>query len=55
MFNLRGLQAKAKVQIDVLDELLYTADYNGSNINSEAKKQEAINRNHFITMTLQSA
>ena len=40
IFNLRRLQAKAKVQTDVLDELLY-ADGMDENASSEAKMQRA--------------
>ena len=41
IFNLRRLQAKTKVQIDVLDELLYADDMD-KNASSEAKIQRAM-------------
>ena len=43
IFNLRRLQAKTKVQTDVLDELLY-ADDMGKNASSEAKMQTAMDQ-----------
>ena len=39
IFNLRRLQAKPKVQTDVLDELLYADDMD-KNASSEAKKMQ---------------
>ena len=41
IFNLRKLQAKPKVQTDVLDELLYADDMD-KNASSEAKIQRAM-------------
>ena len=43
IFNLRMLQAKTKVQTDVLDELLYADDMD-KNANSEAKMQRAMDQ-----------
>ena len=43
VFNLRIMQAKTKVQTDVLDELLYADDMD-KNASSEAKKQRAMDR-----------
>ena len=43
IFNLRRLQAKTKVQSDVLDELLYADDMD-KNANTEAKMQRAMDQ-----------
>ena len=43
LFTLRGLQAKTKVQNDVLDELLYAGDMD-KNASSEAKMQRAMDQ-----------
>ena len=43
LFYLRRLQAKSKVQIDVLDELLY-ADDMAKNAKTEKKMQEAMDQ-----------
>ena len=43
IFNLRRLQAKTKVQTDVLDELLYTDDMD-KNASTEAKMQRAMDQ-----------
>ena len=43
IFNLRGLQAKPKVQTDVLNELLYADDMD-KNVSSEAKMQRAMDQ-----------
>ena len=43
IFNLRRLQAKTKVQTDVLDEFLH-ADYMDKNVSSEAKMQIAMDQ-----------
>ena len=45
ILNPRRLQAKNKVQTDVLDELLY-ADDKGKNSNSEAKCKESWIKSH---------
>ena len=47
IFDLRRLQAKTKVQIDVLDELLYADDMD-KNARSEAKMQ----RSHSLVIAL---
>ena len=41
IFNLKGLQAKTKVQTDVLDKLLYADDMD-KNARSEAKMQRSM-------------
>ena len=51
-FNLRRLQAKSKVQIEVLDELLYVVDM-AKNASTESKMQEAMDR--VTTMIPKSA
>ena len=43
IFNLRRLQAKTKVQTDVLDEPLYADDMD-KNVSSEAKMQKAMDQ-----------
>ena len=43
IFNLKRLQAKTKVQTDVLDELLYADDMD-KNASSEAKMQRAMDQ-----------
>ena len=43
IINLRRLQAKTKVQTDVLDELLYADDMD-KNASSEAKMQRAMDQ-----------
>ena len=43
ILNLIRLQAKTKMQTDVLDELLYTDDMD-NNASSEAKMQRAMNQ-----------
>ena len=43
IFNLKGLQAKTKVQTDVLDELLYADDMD-KNARSEAKMQRSMDQ-----------
>ena len=43
LFNLERLQAKSKVQTDVLDELLY-ADDMAKNAKTEKKMKEAMDR-----------
>ena len=45
IFNPRKLQAKNKVQTDVLDELLYADDI-GKNSNSEARCKESWIKSH---------
>ena len=56
IFNLRRLQAKPKVQTDVLDELLYADDMDKNAI-SKAKNAESWikSHSHVKTMILQSA
>ena len=46
LFNLKRLQAKSKVQTDVLDKLLNTDDQ-AENAKSETKMQEAVDRMSF--------
>ena len=46
IFNLRSLQAKTKVQTDVLDEHLYADDMD-TNASSEAKMQS-----HGLSLTV---
>ena len=43
LFNLRKMQAKSKVQTDVLDKLLYADDL-AKNVKLETKMQEAVDR-----------
>ena len=43
IYNLKRLQAKAKVQTDVLYELLYADDMD-KNVSSETKMQRAMNQ-----------
>ena len=43
LFNLRGLQSKSKVQLEMLDELLYADDIALECLNGEAM-QEGMNR-----------
>ena len=56
IFNLRRLQAKTKVQTNVLDDLLY-ADDMGKNASSEAKMQRAMDQvsqscdNDYLTIS----
>ena len=58
IFNHRRLQAKSKVQTDVLDELLYADDTN-KNVSSEAKMQRASDKvsqscdNYDLTISTQ--
>ena len=56
IFNIRQLQAKTKVQTDVLDELLYADDMDKT-ANSQAKNAEPWikSHSHLITMISQSA
>ena len=56
LFKLRRLQAKNKVQTDVLEELLYADDI-GKNASSEAKCKKAWikSRSYEIAMISQSA
>ena len=56
IFNLRRLQAKPKIQTDVLDELPYADDMDKNAI-SEANCKESCTKSHshVITMISQSA
>ena len=49
LFNLRRLQAKSKVQTDVLDKLMYAADM-ADDAKNRDKKNASVCRSSFTSM-----